>query len=82
MNKPVYVRFSILELSIILIYQFWYDNVNPKYSKKTKLCYMDRDSFNVYIKTDNIYQHITEDVETTFDSSNYETEITKRFIGL
>ena len=82
MNKPVYVRFSILELSIILIYQFWYDNVNPKYSKKTKLRYMDTDSFNVYIKTDNIYQHITEDVETTFDSSNYETEITKRFIGL
>ena len=37
MNKPVYVRFSILELSIILIYQFWYDNVNPKYSKKNTI---------------------------------------------
>ena len=43
---------------------------------------MDTDSFSVYIKTDNIYQHITEDVETTFDSSNYESEITKRFFEL
>ena len=33
---------------------------------------MDSNSFIVYIKTDNIYKDITEDVETRFDSSNYE----------
>ena len=33
---------------------------------------MDSNSFTVYIKTDNIYKDITEDVETRFDSSNYE----------
>ena len=32
---------------------------------------MDSNSFIVYIKTDNIYKDITEDVETRFDSSNY-----------
>ena len=28
----------------------WYDCVKPKYGKKAKLCYMDTDSFTVYIK--------------------------------
>ena len=35
---------------------------------------MDTDSFIVYIKTDDIYKDITEDVETRFDTSNYELE--------
>ena len=37
--------------------------------KKTKLCYMGTDSFIVYIKTDDIYIDIAEDVETTFYTS-------------
>ena len=40
--------------------------------KKAKLGYTDRDSFIVYIKTDDIYKNIAEDVETRFDISNYE----------
>ena len=34
MNKPVYLSLSILKLSKILIYEFWYDYVKPKYRKK------------------------------------------------
>ena len=50
MNKPVHLELSILELSKILTYEFWYDYVKPKYDKKEKLCYMDTDSFIVHIK--------------------------------
>ena len=57
-NKPVYLEFSILELSKILIYEFWYDYIKPKYDEKIKLCYMDTDSFIVYIKTDDFYKGI------------------------
>ena len=32
------------------MYEFWYDYVKPKYGEKAKLCYMDADSFIVYIK--------------------------------
>ena len=35
---------------------------------------MDTDSFFVYIKTDDIYKDIAEDVETRFDTSSYELE--------
>ena len=56
------------------MYGFWYDWVKPKYIEKTKLCYMDTDSFIVYMKTDIIYRDIAEDVETRFHTSNYELD--------
>ena len=54
------------------MYQFCYDYVKPKYCEKSKLCYMDNDSFIVYIETDDIYKDIAENVKTRFDTSNYE----------
>ena len=63
MNKPVYLGFLILELSKILIYKFWYDYVKPKYYEKVKLCFIDTNSFIVFIKTNYTYKDI--------DTSNY-----------
>ena len=51
MNKTIYLGLSILEISKILIYEFWYDYMKPKYDNKVKLCYMDTDSFIMDIKT-------------------------------
>ena len=48
-NKRVYLGVSILELYKIVMQKFWYNYVKPKYAEKTKLCYMDTDSFIVYI---------------------------------
>ena len=54
MKKPVYLRLSLLEMSKIVIYGFWYDHMKPKYEENAKLCNMDRDSFIFYIKTADI----------------------------
>ena len=56
------------------MYEFWYDYVKPKYDENSKLCYMDTDSFIVYIKKDDIYKDIAEDVETRFYTSNYDLD--------
>ena len=56
------------------MYEFWHDYVEPRYDEKRKLCYIDTNSFIVYIKTDDIYKDIAEDVETRFDTSNYELD--------
>ena len=40
-NKPVYLEFSMLELGKISMHEFSYNYVKPKYSEKTKLCYID-----------------------------------------
>ena len=53
MNKLVYLGLSVLELSKILIYEFWYDYVKSKYGEKVKL-YYDTDSFIVYIKANDV----------------------------
>ena len=67
---------SILESSKSVINEFWYDFVKLKYDGKAKLCYMDTGSFIVYIKTEDIYTYIVKDVETRFETSNYELPIT------
>ena len=64
----------MLELSKTLVYEFSYDYVKPKYGKKAKLCYINTESFIVYIKKDNIYKDIAEDVETRFNTLNYELD--------
>ena len=63
MNRPVYLRFSILQISETLIYKFWYGYMNPKYVENVKLCHMDADSFIMRIKTKDFYKHIADDVE-------------------
>ena len=50
-NKFVHLGLSMLELSKILLYEFCYDYVRPKYGEKAKLCYIDTDSFNISIYT-------------------------------
>ena len=34
MNEPVYLGLSVLELSKIFMYEFWYNCVKPKYDEK------------------------------------------------
>ena len=63
MNKPIYLRLSILEISKILMYGFWYDYIKPKYNDNVKLYYTDTDSFIINIKTNDFYEDIASDVE-------------------
>ena len=74
MNKLIYLRLSILEISKILKYEFWYDYMKPKYNDDVKLCYMGTDSFVMHIKTNDFYKDISDDVDNRFDTSNYEVK--------
>ena len=51
-NKPIYLGLAILSLSKKKIYEYWYDDMKPKYGDRIKLCYMDTDSFIMHIKTE------------------------------
>ena len=72
MNKPIYLGLLILDISKIVMYEFWYDYMKPKYNDNVKLCYMDTESFVMNIKTNYFYKDIFNDVEKRFDTSNYE----------
>ena len=87
MNKPVYLGRAILDLSKIIMYEFHYDYMVPKYGENIKLCYMDTDSYVYDIKTADFYKDIAEDVETRFDTSGYKDRSlpigkNKKVIGL
>ena len=63
MNQPVYLGFSILEISKTSMYEFLYDYIKPKYQNNAKLCYIDTDSFIIQIKTEDVYEDIGDDVK-------------------
>ena len=80
MKKPVYLGQAILDLSKIVMYEFHYDYMVPKYdgessrlwsTPRLKLCYMDTDSLVNKIKTEDFYADITDDVPARFDTSGY-----------
>ena len=71
MIKPIYLELSILDISKTLMYKFWYDYIKPKYEDRAKLCYMNTDSFAIYIETEDFYEDIADDIERLFDTSNY-----------
>ena len=56
------------------MYEYWYDDMKPKYGDNVKLCYMDTDSFIMSAKTDDFYKDTANDVEKKYGTSNYVCE--------
>ena len=77
MNKPLYLRQAILDYSKMLMYEFWYDYLKPLYIDKIELCYMDTDSFIIYVETEDFYKDISNDVDKWFDTSDYSKDINR-----
>ena len=88
MNKPLYLGMSILDISKMLMYKFWYDYFKPKYVDRAKLCYTDALLFALKPKI--FFEDISNDVEKWFDTSNHDkndkrplpTEKNKKVPGL
>ena len=62
LNQPVYLGMSILDISKMLMYEFWYDYIKPKYGDRVKLLYMDTDSFVIDNITEDFYEDIADDI--------------------
>ena len=72
MDKPIPVGQAVLDKSKELMYEFYCDDLKPKYGDKVRLCYMDTDSFILHIETEDFYKDIADDVDEWFDTSKYD----------
>ena len=95
-NKPVYVGQAILDLSKTLMFDFHYNYIQKKYpatkehKDKAELLFTDTDSLMYQIYTDDFYKDISYDIETKFDTSDYNpnhpsgilTGVNKKVIGM
>ena len=68
-DRPIYLGFCILDLSKIVMYQFHYETILPKYGSLAKLAYTDTDSFIYHIQTPDLYKDMAENLDAydTFD---------------
>ena len=70
MDKPIYLGFSVLELSKLLMYETYYDKLQPYFGQeKIQLHYMDTDSFVLSVNTKDIIKDL-KNLENIFDFSN------------
>src|SRR5690606_20385498 len=58
MNMPIHIGFSILELSKLYMYQFYYDILKPHFGDKMQLLMTDTDSLLIHIKCKDIYKEL------------------------
>lgn len=71
MMKPIAIGMSILDISKVLMYDFYYGYMKKKYGDKVFLCYTDTDSFLMDISTDCFYSDMLADIQI-YDTSDFE----------
>ena len=73
LNKPIYVWFTVLDLSKWLMYDFHYNFIKKNFS--AKLLFTDTDSLTYEIKSENVYKEFYR-WKDLFDFSNYSKDST------
>ena len=68
LNKPIYVGFTVLELSKWLMYDFHYNFIKKNFN--AELLFTDTDSLTYEIKSENVYKEFFKRKDL-FDFSNY-----------
>ena len=72
-NRPIYVGFSVLELSKLRMYDFHYNHMCVKFPRanQLRLLFTDTDSLAYAVQTDDIYKDMVDDAASRYDFSEY-----------
>ena len=80
LNHPIYVGFTVLELSKLHMYDFQYNHMKVKYAHahQLRLFFTDTDSLAYAVQTDDIYKVMATDVADRYDFSEYPLYLTEK----
>lgn len=87
LDKPIYIGFTVLELSKHFMYSFHYKYIKEKYGDKVTLLMMDTDSYVYQIETEDLYKDLYQD-KHLFDFSDYDvnhplhSNVNKKKVGI
>lgn len=70
MNKPIIIGMAILDISKVVMLDFHYNYMKPKYGVNCEVLYTDTDSFVYEIFCNDFYQDIKDDI-SKYDTSDY-----------
>ena len=70
LNRPIYVGFSILDMSKTLMYDFHYNHIKKMYGSSATLLFTDADSLAYVIQTNDIYEDMMNSIDL-YDTSDY-----------
>ena len=70
LNKPIYVGMAILDMSKVLMFDYYYNHLKKLYGENVRLLYTDTDSLIVKVDTEDIYANMLKHADL-YDISNY-----------
>jgi hypothetical protein len=60
LNKPIYIGFTVLDVSKLLMFDFHYNIIVKRYGKNARLLFTDTDSLCYHLITDDVYHDMLE----------------------
>lgn len=73
LDKPLYIGFSVLEVSKAHMYDFHYSVFQPVYKNRLRMCYTDTDSLIYHVQTNDFFDDLKKHFLNYFDTSNFDT---------
>jgi hypothetical protein len=70
LNKPIYIGFTVLDVSKLLIFDYHYNVMVKRYGSNARLLFSDTDSLCYHLFTDDVYRDMSEYIDL-LDSSGY-----------
>jgi hypothetical protein len=63
LNKPIYVGFTVLDVSKLLIFDYHYNVMVKRYGSNARLLLSDTDSLCYHLFTDDVYRDMSEYID-------------------
>jgi hypothetical protein len=70
LNKPIYIGFTVLDVSKLLLFDFHYNVIAERYGNNARLLFTDTDSLCYHLITNDVYRDMLE-YSHLLDTSNY-----------